>query len=158
MSRTSIANNLALPCPACGYDLRGATDRREGMIRCPECGRSFSRRRLARAAQVHDPEIDGWWVAGAIAPSVAGVIVLNAALFCRQPEDQRLFIALFSLIAVFTPVYLLYLAGSSVKRWKMSAGTVGTAIALAFGTFIINVLIFVLLWIVTSTVMPSIVR
>lgn len=40
---TTDGGHTILPCPACGYDLRGLVERR-----CPECGRPFTPRELVR--------------------------------------------------------------------------------------------------------------
>ena len=72
--RTSYGKGAALPCPACGYDLRAAPVS-EGWVRCPECGTAYVR---GWVAQLDRPEPIA---SGRIDAMIFGRSLLHAAFF-----------------------------------------------------------------------------
>lgn len=89
---------MALPCPKCGYDLRGLRS-----DRCPECGKVLNYTAIRQAENKRDGINDSAWFDGkAIAMAAVGLTV-GAAVYGLR-EDGLVGVAAFGLDFSFTVV------------------------------------------------------
>lgn len=75
-NRTLIAwlANRNVPCPGCGYNLRGLRE-----PRCPECGSA-----LALSVSIVDPYLKAWATAAACACAMGGIGLLFVVLLVKE--------------------------------------------------------------------------
>ena len=119
MSHRKKQDTAALPCPGCGYDLRGnLPDEESGYLICPECGQDIHAERLwylVEAARL-SPTLPWKWWALACSPGV----IWTACYGCGQfmPYWFRPFweITTAALIAAGAVMLFIKLAWSVLRR------------------------------------------
>lgn len=115
-------------CPSCRYDLFGLHD---DPVRCPECGRSWTRPALIRAAQAPSP----WWSLCGLIWSPVLMVALALVLAHPLPRPWRTMIPL---AAGFLPAW--FFCAYFFAAWRTRAGRprafwtvlAGAAMAAAF--------------------------
>ena len=115
----------AIPCPLCGYDLRGLP-----AGRCPECGHAFDPEALIRAAELRHPYLFEdhagrfWWSVPATLIGSLRPRRFWTLLRPEQPPKARLVIGYWLLVLVVCGLVALavqislFFAGGSISRWS----------------------------------------
>ena len=136
-----------IPCPVCGYNLRGISS-----AKCPECGRSLELRVVSG-----DLRVTAWLVAllsaalplGASALfSIIGLSVSIQTGF-KFPHNTRLVVIFLLLCALYSTTLLLVLRGRR-RIWKLPQPR-QWRFALWFGTMNVIILAAVMTWLLLTT-------
>ena len=103
----------ALPCPGCGYDLRGSLPvTPDQQVTCPECGAISKMHDVVRACENRPAPIGwGWWLA-AITPALLFIGGFALVLSTDVPPLDPL--------TLFPPFAMLSLALLCAVGWRFS--------------------------------------
>jgi hypothetical protein len=148
----SATGEIALPCPVCGYDLRGV-----GSARCPECGNDFEPERLLEASipwqnRSGQSGFRTFWRTVRLALRQPGELARQASrpVDYRQVRRFQLWCVVLGWLGLVVWATLPFLGVrasiSSSPFWAIAIGDVVVLAAIAVGVF---------LWLLLATGVPS---
>ena len=133
----------ALPCPGCGYDLRGAPrSPKATAVCCPECGAKWLPSQLADKWRRPDdqPRLGPWGMVAALSPAVLSALVVGWGLVTYIGNPKVLFA-----VAMTTPVTLIPLANWRYRHHRSWQKRIPRIIAFIILYLFLNALLFLLL-------------
>ena len=132
--RTPPQAGNPIPCPSCGYDLRG-----NAFGRCPECGKviTLSALRHAKAKRKQTWRDSPAIVAALCVTIGTGVALLtqgvSAAITGDSPLEMMVFMGIFLAVSLVVACVVYFLCAAMWIGWSQNVGTTMLQVCAAYG-------------------------